>query len=187
MAAIIIGHSYVKRVQRYILESKTSMLQLKQFSHVFLHGIGGLKIQNLHDEMHMIAHLECKVCILDIGSNDMCQDSNDVYKLVEQLLDIANKIVSDFGVKVVIMQQFNRVRRSHPEAYNAKITTFNRLLHRFCNQNSNGMISCHMLKNMWPKWRNLLISDGTHLTRDGCRRLCRNYRNALIKACPLKL
>ena len=186
MAAIIIGHSYVKRAQQYILQSKTSMLNLTQFSHVYFHGIGGLKISKISEELHMISDLNCKVCVLDVGSNDLCQDSRDVYRLATQLFDVAKEIVSKYQVKVVIMQQFNRNRRSHPKAYNAKITVFNRLIRKFCTHESQGgMISCHVLQNMWPIWRSLLISDGTHLTRDGCRRLCRNYRNALIKAYPL--
>ena len=186
MSAVIIGHSFVKRAQRYILESRTSMLRLKQYSHVYFHGIGGLKIHNVEEELHMISDLDCKICILDVGSNDLCQSSNDIYKLAEQLFDIALKIVSKYGVKVVLMQQFNRIRRSYPTVFNTKITAFNKLIGGFCSkQSKGGMISCHTLKNMWPMWRVLLISDGTHLTRDGCRRLCRNYRIALVKAYPL--
>ncbi len=115
MSAIIIGHSYVKTVQQYILQSKTSMLNLSQYTHVFFHGIGGLKMANLEDEIHMVSDLDCKLCILDIGSNYLCQSSKDVYKLADKLFDIASKIVCQCGVKVIIMQQFNRLRRSDPE------------------------------------------------------------------------
>ena len=186
MAAIIIGHSFVKRAQRYVLDSKTSMLHLTQFSNVFFHGVGGLKIEHVRDELHMIKDLECSVCILDVGSNDLCKDSVDVNHVAQELFKIANEIVDSYGVKVIIFQQFNRVRRTYTEVFNARITILNRLIRNLCkNHNRSGMISCHILQNMWSSWKDLLISDGTHLTRDGSRRLCRNYRSALIKASPL--
>ena len=185
MAAIIIGHSFVKHAQRYMLESRTSMLKLKQFSHVYFHGIGGLKIHKIEQELHMISDLDCKMCVLDLGSNDLCQDSKDVYEAANELFNIACKIVNQYGVKVIIMQQFNRKRRSNPNVFNIKISVFNRIIRTLCaNQNQRGMISCHVLQNMWPRWQKLIISDGTHLSRDGCRRLCRNYRTALINAFP---
>ena len=187
MAAIIIGHSFVKRAQKYVLQSRTSLLKLNQFSHVYFHGIGGLKIGHLREELHMISDLECKVCILDLGSNDLCIDSTDVYEVAKELFSIANEIVDKFAVKVIIVQQFNRKRRTYTEVFNARINAFNRLIKTWCSQkNPSGMIIHHVLQNMWPIWQNLLISDGTHLSRDGCRRLCRNYRTALIKAYPLK-
>ena len=186
MAAIIIGHSFVRRAQKYVLQSKTSVLNLKQFSHVYFHGIGGLKIHDLEEELHMISDLDCKVCVLDLGSNDLCRDSKDVYEAANELFNVAGDIVSKYGIKVIIMQQFNRKRRSNSNAYNAKILVFNRIIRRLCqNQNHRGMIICHVLQNMWPSWEKLIVPDGTHLSKDGCRRLCRNYRTALIKACPL--
>ena len=186
MAAIIIGHSYVKRVQKYVLQSKTSMLKLKQYSHVYLHGIGGLKIPGLKQELHMIPDLECKICILDVGSNDICRDSIDLQKITNDLFDLACHIVDKYGIKVVIMQQFNRKRRNNPTVFNAKIEVFNRTIQKFCvEKREDDMITCHTLQNMWSKWQKLIISDGTHLSHDGCRRLCRNYRNALVKAYPL--
>ena len=185
MAAVIIGHSFVKRAQKYVLDSKTKMLQLNQYSHVFFHGISGLKVDKVRQELHMISDLECSVCILDVGSNDLCRDSVNIYEVAYELFTIANEIVDLYGVNVVLMQQFNRVRRAHTEAYNAKITAFNGLIKKWCNErNRSGMIRHQILQNMWPKWESLLISDGTHLSKDGSRRLCRNYRNALIKAYP---
>ena len=141
----------------------------------------------MRDELHMIRDLECSVCILDVGSNDLCRDCVDFNDVAQELFKIANEIVDSLGVKVILFQQFNRVRRAYTEGYNMKITAFNRLLRRLCQtQNREGMISYHTLQNMWPSWRELLISDGTHLSIDGSRRLCRNYRSALIKATPLK-
>ena len=87
MASVIIDHSFVKRAQKYV-QTKTSMLHLRQFSYVFCHGIG---VKHVRDEIHMISDLECSVFILDVGTNK-----------------IANKIVVLYGVKVVLIQQFNR-------------------------------------------------------------------------------
>ena len=186
MAAIIIGHSFVKRAQKYVLDSRTSMFHLTQFSNVFFHGIGGLKINHVRDELQMIVDLECSVCLLDVGSNDLCRDSVNVNDVAHELFKIANEIVDTYGVKVILFQQFNRIRRAYTEVFNSKITIFNRLLRNLCRtHNRSGMISCHILQNMWTSWSDYLVSDGTHLSKEGTRRLCRNYRTALIKASPL--
>ena len=74
MTAIIIGHSFVKRAQRYVLDSRKSMLQLRPYSHVYFHGIGGLKVKHVRQELHMISNHGCSVCVLDIGSYDLCRD-----------------------------------------------------------------------------------------------------------------
>ena len=185
--ALIIGHSFVKRCQRYVIQSKSSMFQLNQYSHVYFHGVGGAKVRTMDNEMDIIAHLDVKCVILDIGSNDIGDIQVSTWDIAHDILRLAHEIVHKYGAKVVIMPQFKRVKVTsslNKHGFNARVDDLNAHLRYLCKQSPNPNITYHVLRNMWPIWDTLICKDGVHLTNNGMYRLCRNYRGALVRAYP---
>ena len=187
-SAVILGHSFVKSCQKYVVQSKSSMFNLKQYSHVYFHGIGGATITTMEKEIEIIGHLDARCVIIDVGSNDLCDNKQDVLFLAKSLLKLAREVVGKYGVTVVLMPQFNRKNGTFPynqHDFNVRLREFNMQLKKLCKEQPNPRIMFHNLRNMWPLWESLICKDGVHLTEDGMRRLCRNYRAALVRVFPL--
>ena len=110
-SAVILGHSFVKRCQKYVVQSKSSMFHLKQYSHVYFHGIGGATITKMEKEIESIVNLDARCVIIDVGSNDLCDNKQDLLFLAKSLLKLAREVVGKYGVTVVLMPQFNRKKR----------------------------------------------------------------------------
>ena len=186
-SALILGHSFTKRAQRYLLNSKSDLLKLKQYEHVFFHGIGGMTVESIRNELDMIKNLEnIKVVIIDIGSNDLTTNIKTT-KLCRKVIKIAKKIVKQHSIKVVIMQQFKRVKSTgnfSVAQYNWRVMQFNDLMVKSAAQLQN--IKIHKIRNMIPLWERLLCKDGVHLNSQGLFRYCRNYRAALVREIPLR-
>ena len=73
---LIIGHSFVRRLQEYVLRKDTSKVVgahlgiSVQFSDVFYCGVGGLILDRLINELPLVRDLSPKAVIIDIGTND---------------------------------------------------------------------------------------------------------------------
>ena len=184
-SAVIIGHSFVKRCQRYVLQSGTDLFRLRQYDDVFFHGIGGARVSTIEKELEIIPHLNAKCVIFDIGSNDVSDISRSTWDIAKAIVTMAGEVVSKYGATVIIMPQFKRIKgtgRFSKHDFNVRLEELNAHLKFLCKHAPEKNVLYHNLRNMWPIWDTLISHDGVHLTTNGMLRLCRNYRSALIKA-----
>ena len=124
---LVIGHSFVKRAQSYILSLKSNILDLYQVKHVFLHGVSGLRIPGLWWQLDMIMELNASLVILDVGSNDLTKNISPS-QLATEYVSIITDIVTNYGAHVVVMPQFYRTKNTgifSVEQYNERVVEFN--------------------------------------------------------------
>jgi hypothetical protein len=69
-----------------------------------------MRISNLECETEMICHLDAKVIVIDLGSNDLGNMRLDAKGWAKFLFEFGLKIVSQRNVKVILIEQFKRIR-----------------------------------------------------------------------------
>ena len=104
MSALIIGHSFVRRMQSYL---KTNHLDLRrQFPYVFVEGFGGATVNSLWQELTCITTIEPKVFVIDIGSNDLCSYHMSPLDLALNIVELAGYILMNtLQIKAVVVMQ----------------------------------------------------------------------------------
>ena len=114
---LVIGHSFVKRLQVSLLRrgGTTQIVGADlgvsaQFSRVFYHGVGGLKVDGLLAELPLICELGPRAVIVDIGSNDLSHAGVDHSQLASRIVAPVQRVLAVASVsKVVLCQVMPRV------------------------------------------------------------------------------
>ena len=102
--ALILGHSFVKRLQRDLhqgFESRVSCdFNLLGTASVRLHGIGGQTVQTLQaNDLHVVRDLAPVIVILEIGTNDLSKlPPEKVGSAIEDLVRLSQ---SEFSVRAI--------------------------------------------------------------------------------------
>ena len=97
--ALILGNSFVKRLQRNLhwgFNSRASCdFNLSGTASVRLHGIGGRTVQTLHaNDLHVVRDLAPDIVILEIGTNDLSKLPPE--KFGSAIEDLVRLFQSDF-------------------------------------------------------------------------------------------
>ena len=186
---VIIGHSFVRRLESYIGEDDArSNFGLSNSTHsVKFSGIGGARIPQLRRRMQIIADEKPNVVIVDIGTNDVYNRRASVHSLVHNLFNIVHMLHTTYGVKqVIIMEMFFRTSHgrfgSRNPQFNVDVLEFNKLCKRYVEVHScrlrNIQFWHHVgLTNNWQQY----IEDGVHLNRSGLAKYYRSVRSAVIR------
>lgn len=165
----IIGHSYVKRLERFILQNpvyENLGLDEEQIN-VCFRSQGGLSIYGLANSSRLCAFSAVPtLCVLEIWGNDATTRPSHV--IAQDIFSFANYLIHGYGVKsVIIGQLLRRDPRKSPIGYNEEVISINKHLEHLTSSEEH----VHFWKHR-GFWTNLayLGRDGVHLgvDSDGC-------------------
>ena len=182
--ALIIGHSFVRRLKDDLLrnfDSRASLdFGLDRSMEVLLHGVGGLRVTQLRRIISQkVRHLSPDVGTNDLGSISLEIVGSDIHDIVEYLhFSLGIKMV---GVCLVIPR---RVRESGlPDAgFNLLALKLNQYLSVVLDDTPFAFVWHHEELELLD--RAILMPDGVHLNPHGQYKLYRSYRGALLKTLP---
>ena len=188
MSALIIGHSFVRRMSEF---RRSHPLDLRrQFPYIFMEGKGGQTVKGLWSEADLIRTTEPRVVVLDIGSNDLCDPIMSPVDLALNIIELAGTLLATTpGLQsVVIMQILPRGSRWRPRRgqrslaeFNTAVFHTNTYLSDQCYQNTLPGLKFYKLRKMSVDVDAFLGRDGVHLNFVGQSKYRRNYRGALLQ------
>ena len=124
---LVICHSFVKQLQVTLLRRGCTaqivgadLGDSAQFSSVFYHGVGGLKVDGLLAELPLICELGPRAVIVDIGTNDLSLAGVDPSQLASRIVALVQRVLAVASVsEVVLCQVMPRVavRSTGPRRY----------------------------------------------------------------------
>ena len=124
---LVICHSFVKQLQVTLLRRGCTaqivgadLGDFAQFSSVFYHGVGGLKVDGLLAELPLICELGPRAVIVDIGTNDLSLAGVDPSQLASRIVALVQRVLAVASVsEVVLCQVMPRVavRSTGPRRY----------------------------------------------------------------------
>lgn len=156
---------------------------------IFIYGFGGLRLKNdLFRRLHKLDRklVKSDVVVLDLGSNDLCDEYYSPALFVRDYLSYANFLQTGLGVqKVVICQLLPRLVTPYEE-YNDHIILANRMLEQ---QVINMDITFWKHRcGLWNPTVNVYDVDGIHLSMDnGYPKYFRSIRDCIARALAVHL
>ncbi len=126
--ALILGHSFVSRLTKFAVDNHLLGLNLaQQQCEIFFHGIPGLRLEGLKQEVDMVKSLKPDIVFIDIGTNDLCVRDPDT--VATEVFSFAQHLTHQFGVKRVLVSQvlyrdINRAPRT-PINFNECVAIYN--------------------------------------------------------------
>ena len=108
---VVLGHSFVRRLGLYLGrdDERCNFGLDESLFDISIIGFGGLTMRN--SRLHSVKPLleNCDLVILDIGSNDLCDQTLNAQRFVNDLLSYAQFLRIGLNVhKVVILQLLHR-------------------------------------------------------------------------------
>ena len=181
--ALILGHSFVKRLHRDLLNSfdlRASLsFDLEKDAVVQLHGVGGRTVNKLvHFDLSVVANLNPDIVILEIGTNDLSFFSPEL--VGSSIDDLVCLLIEKLRVKVVgVCQVIPRVGRAVFD-FNAKAKILNNYLDVVLSERP--QVFCWTHKGFANPTVCPFLPDGVHVNFLGQYSLYRSYRGAMMKA-----
>ena len=192
---LIIGHSFVRRLQEYVFLKNTSKVVgadfgiSVQFSDVFYRRLGGLTLDRLINELPLVCDLSPKAVIIDIGTNDLSSVGVDPVMLAKRITDFAKLVAAVNSVaEVLVCQVLPRVlvrptRRTRCPTrvdFNDARFVVNRTLAALTADLPH--IHCWRHRGMHANWQQYFDRFGVHLNDAGMRKYVRSIRGAAMFA-----
>lgn len=156
-----------------------------QYSTVFYHGIGGLKVEGLIAELQLVRELGPRAVIVDIGTNDLSCPDVDPCRLASRIVSFAQSVLAlDTVSEVVLCQILPRValrptgRRRFPTRadFNEARFVVNRTLDSLTRDLPHIQYWRH--RGMHADWEQYFDRCGVHLNAVGMRKYVRSIRGA---------
>lgn len=153
-------------------------------------GRRGANVSTLRGNMEIISDFEPHIVVLQIGSNDLCNQANSAEMVAGAIFALAEHIVTKFKPvqRVVMMQILHRMTPSRPvrykvdiDMYDDKVDQVNSILATLARDHMNvrywkhkGLFQPHILQLA-------LEADGTHLNwSQGYPKYFKNIRAAIV-------
>jgi hypothetical protein len=183
---IILGHSFVKRLQRDLNSSfdprARKDFKLRGTASVSLHGVGGRTVSKLRQfDLNILSRLRPVIVILEIGTDDLSHQRPEV--VGSSIDDLVCHILGEFssvraiGVCHVIPRSYLYLEA---EQFFQKVKLLNQYLSIVLEQYPN--VFCWQHKQFNSIFKDLYLHDGVHLNRLGQYFLYRSYRDAILQA-----
>ena len=176
-AALILGHSFVKRL-RYWMRRYGRVMSLKNLT-VHLHGVGGRTIDQTYQDMDVVDSLRPDVIFLQVGGNDI-SDSSTATEIFVKLKRLIAALLNEHHVSTVIVGSIfcrNRPRNISQVAYDRKKRKINRFLCKEFGGFEPGKKVFFFTHKFFKG--NLFDDDGVHLNDSGNRRFFNSIQSAL--------
>ena len=185
---LILGHSFVKRLyfdlSRDRLPPLNLELDLRDTAEIYFHGIGGRTVAKLRQfDLRTVRRLRPNVVLLEIGTNDLCQDVHPT-TVGSDIEDLVQQLITEFGVSVVcVCHVIPRSSQNRDcNAFAAKARSLCQYLDVVIEPIQSSFCWRHTLfTNPYKD----LYCDSVHLNARGQKALYRSYRGAILKALKL--
>ena len=108
---LLLGHSFITRLDRYSRRENLRNLQLEHNSHrITFCGRGGKYIDQLDNDIHYVRRYRPDIVVIDIGTNDIEQlvikeRSAEPDVLARQTFDFAKHIIRTLDVKIIVLME----------------------------------------------------------------------------------
>ena len=187
-SVLIVGHSFVHRLEEYISQSDLHNFSLSASKYtIFFKSFPGGHIRDLSRVYQFILDNSIQVVLIDLGTNDIDSQINPSHLLAIQLYTMANHMVRDLGVKqVAIMEVFFRTQTGKfapklPE-FNTRIHQFNNKTKIMCKSVHKSSRQIHFLHHsgLVDNWAQYIV-DGVHLTKQGLLKYYKSFRSSIIQ------
>lgn len=184
--AIIVGHSFVKRLADFCSDRRNfANLRLEtNLFHVEFKGVSGAKVShsNSAKSLGSMARTVSDMCpdivYIDIGSNDLCSRNVQPTELALRIFDISTELSKSCKC-VVIGQILPRLCES--STYNERVRSLNEKLKHLASE-ANGNVIFWKMEKVW-RVNGIYHRDGVHLSNPlGMDRYARNVRGAVLFA-----
>lgn len=184
----LFGTSHICHLTTFLNREHISnfWLDLRQVE-AHMYGISGMRIYpNLNDpngymksmQFHLryldLTHPE--YVIIQVGSNDICNNSLDIHTIVTGIYDAAMYALVGGARRVIISQL---LPRANPH-YNIKAASVNALLEHKVAEEMETAIVCWRHAGLQNPQMDVLKPDGVHLNDTGLYRYFRSLRGAII-------
>jgi hypothetical protein len=182
---LIMGHSFVKWLERYV---RRDMGMFHNFnfeynvSEVFMYGVGGRKAKECrYHDLKIVEEVKPRIVFIEMGSNDLCDPDAKPEVIASDILDLCQDILKLGVSKVVVGQIVERCGQGIPRSvpnYNFKVAIVNQVLEALLDTDG-----CRFWKH-FGFYRAEEINreyDGVHLSERANKKLFRSIRGALLQ------
>ena len=166
---MVLGHSFVKRAKDFVhsgLEDTTDNLHLEDVDFHW-NGFGGLTLPLLELKSHLLYATRPDILVLDIGSNDLCDDFIDPHALALNVYNVANSFlhVSSITCIFILDISYRSIQSSYSarQDFNACADIYNSKLHYLCSSNIAPIFPAS-LRGLKDNFEDYLHTDGVHLS-----------------------
>ena len=186
--ALILGHSFVKRLQRDLragFDPRASRdFKLLGTASVCLHGVGGGTVHALMEKnVHVVRDLAPNIVILEMGTYDLSHAPPDV--VGSAIDDLVSLLLNDYSVRVIGVCLVIPCGISFPHAtfFLQQATILNEYVSVVLDHYPNVFFWSHDKFN--SRFKDFFKPDGVHVNPLGQYFLYRSYRGAVLKATRL--
>jgi lysophospholipase L1-like esterase len=180
---MILGHSFVRRLQQFVLRSHSGLnanFNLSESVIVQWLGVGGRTVDKTRRyDMRVVRAFRPDIVLIQLGTNDLptappLQVGSDIEELVKLLH-------SHYNVKVVVVCQ--TLWRDSDQDFNNNVVALNQYSQVFLEHLPFVLFWKH--RGFWNTRENIYLRDGVHLNDRGQVKLYRSFRGAIHQALRL--
>ena len=185
---LIIGDSFIRRLESWEHTSYGHYHNLGlmfEVAHIHWFGLGGLTARRLRrDFMSAITEIRPDVVVLQLGSNDLCEQISSADWAAADLQFLVQNIHASGAMQVILCQTLNRNRAGMPD-HIADPDDYNRMVASMNANNRNALANTSYARfwhhrGLWNNARMVISRDGVHLNRYGNCLYFRNIRGAVL-------
>ena len=182
---LVIGHSFVRRVDYHLRAKEQLNLLLPTSSHlVNMIGKGGAHVSDLM-QLFNSRSSNPHLVIIDVGTNDLANLHTPSHVVARQLFSVARTLVERYGVEhVVLMEVLPRTtwgRHGAPPSFTGRVKRFNDMIKSLVSHYKDRIpVSYWFHKGLVSNIEGF-IQDGVHLTPGGLAKYSRSLRRAIVK------
>lgn len=178
--ALILGHSYVRRLGEFCRQSGYENLGFNMDVQVHFHGLSGARVAGMWDTLGLIHRIHPDSITLQIGGNDLPSltpsvVAHDILQFVD-FLSVERRIPRIFVCSLL-------PRFSADDEYNLTLVpATNQILESKLNAERlfPGVQFWYHARGLNSLWADLYLSDGVHLSPLGLRKYFKNMRGTVI-------
>jgi lysophospholipase L1-like esterase len=184
MAALVLGHSFVRRLKDWMTENGEVMAVENHVVH--LHGVGGRTIpQVFHRDLEVVKRLRPCVIFLQLGGNDINDRSSaaDVFVKLKRLVTVLRREMPSSTIIVGSIFRRKRPRGLSAGSYDRKRKQVNKYLFKEFGAFKRGKKVFFFSHRFFKDW--YLGRDGVHLNNSGNGCFFHSILTALRLACDV--
>ena len=178
MKALVLGHSFIKRLRRWMRSNGRSMSTRKHDVH--LYGVGGRTIaKTYYNDLKVVRRKRPDVVFLQVGGNDISKDSSPTLILVK-MKRLVSVLLEKYHVSTVIVGSVfcrRKPRGLSRRAYDRKKQKINKFLSKEFGTSKRGKKSFFFPHKFFKE--KYFDRDGIHLNQDGNRCFYNSIKKAL--------
>lgn len=184
--ALLVGHSFVRRMTEFIERNQedgsyTHTFDLESTCTVKTIGTGGRTVDKLIKyDLQDIRDTVSNVVILDIGSNDLCDEQSDPDTVALSIIALVEILIKDLKLRCLVLCQVLPRKKQPFTEYNERVWQLNGLLKEAVKGIQGAKF--WIRRGLCNPSQNIFTRDGIHLNTAGHQALYRSYRGSILFA-----